>query len=723
MSVTTLGVTNASVRSNRNKRNYNKVTVTKTPRDAHGRPMQTNAEKQAQRASRRENFTQYLKTHPLAGELIDQIVTARQNFIVNTMNGGKIDDPVYLWKNPQSAEEGMSVQVVPKSSIDESKDKWYTSARDMLDMIYYNTAYDDDGNVAVDYELPDIYDYASQKFLDRVGTLPDGPDGGRNEYRDALVDYLKDHGYDKRAGWEPHTVLQQQQEWQEPTTAASALGLLAPRVTAMKLDPEMQTMVQAGNTGNEVEAAGGDIAELALSAMIKPFKFLRWLSRLPRGERLAMRLAPRVMSAINGRTPELARMFARGIEGADNKLMNLSVKHPLLASSLGSGIQNSIIYGAAKGYDEVTDPNNYFHSSPFNLTDLGVAGAVGAGVPLAIGGAGKLLKIGEPTRSMVENFEAASMPQSERVKIGLARSLMHNNPRVGSVRPSDIPDEWIDDLYGVPSWNGWLNARLNRFENAHPGMHYAMRRLPESNIAVTKDTDGLLSRSKMGFGDDRTAIELVEDPRTGRLGRETATYSGGRRDVAGREETNKFKRTTPYSVSDWRNQVNPATLRRMDQVDPDLAKSFSKTNSYDDDTFESMMSFPGRDGEFVVETPNEFTRRQSILRENKKGEKVADFRGKEVFASDEGGVPLPFRDQVNFRRARHDRGMREAASSDFTKKHGLNSTPIEDIEELMKVPGVAKAGVTATLGGARTIGRNINQGTPKNTYKDDKEGK
>ena len=71
------------------------------------------------------------------------------------------------------------------------------------------------------------------------------------------------------------------------------------------------------------------------------------------------------------------------VNATGDALMNLGVHHPSVAAALGNGIDNAAIYGLARGYDELTDSENYYSSSPANVGDALMSFGVGAGVPLA----------------------------------------------------------------------------------------------------------------------------------------------------------------------------------------------------------------------------------------------------------------------------------------------------------------------------------------------------
>lgn len=710
---------NAEVRTGRNERLYNARTLeTKGGRDSHGRKIERQGNPQA--------FQKFVSEYPLVKQLIDEAVNARLNFIEQTELGNKIDEPVYLWENPSvnpdGTFEGMHVSVVPRSATKDG-DKVYSSVRDLLDMIYFNGGFDEQGNSA-GFDVSDVYDYASNLMSNKVFNSVD--EKGEPIRRPILEDYIRRKEYNPIAGTTNHNFLQQSQEWQEPTGLANALKLVAPRETGMKLDPEMQTMLDAGNGANEYLAAGGDIGELAASATLKPLRVLGNLMKSRKGLAAAMRIAPSLVSKVVGREPELVKLLRSGVNTAGDKVLNLGVNHPILASAIEGGVGNSAIYAGARGYDELTDRNNYYQSAPFNAENLAVAAGVGAGVPLLSHGATQVLKLGGPFRDIADNLEIATKPRDERLRTALAKSMVKNDPKVGKVLPSEIPDRWVadlgSDLNPTKSWDEWLNSDMVRFEQANPNVRYSMRSLPPSNIERVADKSGTLAKSSAGVGSMKSAVERVENPVTGRLGDESVIYdASGNRTVVSRKESDKFKSATPYSIEDWRSKLTPAQRRRMDEVDPNLSKNFSTANKVTDDPYQIMMQMPGRESATITETPKQYSVNQSKLRDDKRGESVADYRSKSVYVSNESGVPLPLSKQKEFKRIRNDRAKRENASGLYIKGDNKFSTPLSDLENEIAVPLPASIAVRGMNTVARTAGRNVYQGANKNKYIDDKE--
>lgn len=709
---------NPEIRTDRNRRNYHDRSLNaRYSVDSHGRK---HYEKNPSALS------EYLENHPLVKELIDQSVNARMNFIEQTAQGKDVDNPMYLWTNPYVDEQGnahgMGVSVVPSSSIKEG-DQAYNSVRDLLDMIYWNTAFDDDGNER-GFILDDLYDYASTLMRDKIFGTKKTPIAEADR-RPILEDYWRSQNYNPVPGTEGDNWLEQSQEWQSPTGLASALSWVAPRETRMKLDPEMQTMLDAGNEGKEWGAAGGDIGELALSFATKPMRFARLLARSPEFFKAMKFISPSLLGKVTGYSPKISKMFntaMKPVNKTGDAIMNLGVSHPTVAAALGNGLDNAAIYGLARGYDELTDTENYYSSSPANAGDALLSFGIGAGVPLAAFGASNFLKLGGPWRDVAENLELAGKSMDERMRTALARSVQRFDENTAKIRPSDIPDQWVRDL-GTPSsptasWNKWLNADMNRFVQAHPDVHYSMQSNPPSNIEKKIDTSDNLGKTKM-FGSGASEVKRKADPTTGRIGKETVLYdASGHKTVASREEGDTFDKPTTYSIEDWRSKLTPAQRRRMDSVDPNLSKNFSTANSVMDDPYQIMMQLPGRTSNIIVETPKQYSINQSNLRESTAGKPVADYRSKMVFASDNSGVPLPLTAQKEFKRARNDRANREKAAAGYIKGDNRASTPLTDLEKELKVPMPADVIVRGTNMIARTVGRNAHQSADKNEYKD-----
>lgn len=709
---------NPEFRTDRNRRNYHDRSLkAKYTVDAHGRK---HYEKNPAALS------EYLENHPLVKELIDQAVNARMNFIEQTAQGKDVDNPMYLWTNPHVDEQGniqgMGVSVVPSSSVKEG-DQAYNSVRDLLDMIYWNTAFDDDGNER-GFLLDDVYDYASTLMRDKIFGTKEAPVAETNR-RPILEDYWRSQDYNLVPGTDNENLLEQSQEWQSPTGLASALSWLSPRETRMKLEPEMQTMLKAGNEGKEWGAAGGDIGELALSFATKPLRYARLLARSPEFFKAMKAISPSLLGKVTGYSPKISKMFntaMKPVNATGDALMNLGVRHPSVAAALGNGIDNAAIYGLARGYDELTDSENYYSSSPANMGDALMSFGVGAGVPLAAFGASNVLKLGGPWRDVAENLELAGKSMDERMRTALARSMQRFDANTAKVRPSDIPDQWVRDL-GTPSnptasWNDWLNADMNRFVQAHPDVHYSMRSNPPSNIEPKIDKSDDLGKTKM-FGSGASEVKRKADPTTGRIGKETILYdASGHKTVASREEGKTFDRPTIYSVEDWRKGLKPSQRKAMDQTDMNLSKNFSTANSVMDDPYQIMMQMPGRNSKVIVETPEQYSINQSNLRESNTGKPVADYRSKIVYASDGSGVPLPLSAQKEFRQARTDRANREKGAAGYIKGNNKASTPLTDLEKELKVPTLADFMVRGMNMTARTVGRNAHQSADKNEYKD-----
>lgn len=707
----------------RNRRVVNKPTMTaKRPaswRDSHG---------QEHRDTRNPAvLSAFLDEHPFVKELIDRGVDARMNFIEQTAQGKKVDDPVYLWENPAVDETGafqpLRVSVVPSSSVKDG-DKSYTSIRDLLDMIYYNTAWDEENNPR-GFELDDVYDYASKLMADKIFLSKD--ENGQEIRRPILEDYWQKHYGTNQVGGSNPNLLEQSQEWQRPTATANALTFLAPRETGMKLDPEMETMLQAGNEGNEYQAAAGDIGEAGLSLMSKPLRFLRLMATSPKWLRIGMKIAPTLTSQFVNRTPEMVKLLGAGVKKGGDKLLDLGASHPILAHTIGGGLDNAAIYSLGRGYDALTDEENYYSSVPWNLENLGLSAGIGAAVPLAVHGGSRLAPVPAPIREVIDNFETAVKPRDERVRTAFAKSMQEFDQNTGKLKPSAIPDQWVadvgSDLVPTKNWNDWLNAEMRRFESARPDMRYSMRTNPPSNIEKVADDSGVLAKQKIGKGASQT--KRTVDPTTGKLGDETFLFDpSGHRTSVGRKESDKFKFPTDYSVEDWRKGLKPSQRKAMDEVNPELSKKFSTSNSVMDDPHQMMMQMPGRDAKVRVETPSEYSANQARLSSMKgDGEDVAKYRSKIVYASDPSGVPMPLSTQKEFRRVRNDRADREKGASKFIKGDNKASTPLLDLENEVKVPLWATVGNGAVNAIARTVGRNAPQGADKHEYVEEPENK
>ena len=461
------------------------------------------------------------------------------NFIEQTAQGKKVDDPVYLWQNPAVDETGafqpLRVSVVPSSSVKDG-DKAYTSIRDLLDMIYYNTAWDEEDNPR-GFELDDVYDYASQLMKSKIFGTND--EEGQPVRRPILEDYWRKQYGTNEVGDSNPNLVEQSQEWQRPTALANGLKFLAPRETGMKLDPEMETMLQAGNEGNEYQAAAGDIGEAGLSLMSKPLRFLRLMATSPKWLRIGMKIAPKLTSQFIDRTPEMVKLLGAGVKKGGDKLLDLGASHPVLAHTIGGGLDNAAIYSLGRGYDALTDEENYYGSVPWNLENFALSAGIGSAVPLAVHGGSRLAPVPAPLRDIIDNFETAVKPRDERIRTAFAKSMQEFDQNTGKLKPSAIPDQWVadvgSDLVPTKNWNDWLNAEMRRFESANPDMHYAMRTNHPSNIEKVADDSGVLAKQKIGNGASQT--KRTVDPTTGKLGDETFLFDqSGHKTSVGRKE-------------------------------------------------------------------------------------------------------------------------------------------------------------------------------------------
>lgn len=690
-------------------------------RDARGRKVMTNETKTRQDHANMQSLTELLERYPLANDLFTKMIEARADMIKSIAQGKTISDPMYLWEPAYQDDYGMnhpqSVRVVPHSEVGDGMG--YTSVRDLLDAFYYNLGYDEEGNKMHDFEKEDFYNLASQRLLDLAAETQVDANGNEVPTRPELLDYIHRQGYNPAAGGYNPNILNQSQEWQEPTFTASALGLLAPRETPMKLDPEMQSVIKLGNPGKEYEAALGDVAENAASVAAKPYKALRWL--LGKGERTAWKLAPKVMARMSSWDPKISKVL-RTPSVAMNKIDDLAVRHPTTASAIEGAVANSGIYALGKGYNEAVDPENYFESSPYNNRDLAFAAAFGAGVPVAGGIAAKFGHFG-PFRDLAEAVERNTLSKDDRIRQAFGGALALRDPQVAKNVPSSIPKEWLKDLYMVEqagvtvptaNWNMWLNAGMNRLYKKYPELRYGWKTTPPSNIEKFGTDEGLQTAQSMGFGDAKSGVRKVADEKTGRIGKQSYTMENGVRTPITTEQTDKFKAQTPYSIEDWRKGLSGTQRGTLDTEGPyrKLTYALAKNQPGNDADLDLITANPMDESNRRVVSPERYATIMGTL----ENDDVKNYLREKAVAVTEGGVPMRHSVQSDLRATKQDRFKRQAAFNKLGSD--VAASPLVDLEDKYKLELVPVAIGGLLRGAGRTAGRNIIQSGNKNEYVD-----
>lgn len=690
-------------------------------RDAHGRKILTNKAKTEQDLRNMGDVTQLLERYPLANDLFNKMVQARAEMIKRASQGQTISNPMYLWEPTYRDEYGIAhpqaVRIVPHSEVGDGMG--YTSIRDMLDAFYYNLGYDEEGNKMHDFEKEDFYNLASQRLLDLAAETALNEKGEEVPVHPELVEYIHKQGYQPHAGGRNPNILQQSQEWQEPTFAAGALGLVAPRETPMKFDPEMQTMLKLGNGEKEWEAAAGDIAELGASVLAKPYKIARYA--LGKGEQAAFKLAPKMMGKMFNWSPKLSKVLRTPATALD-KLEDVSVKHPTL-SAMGTGaLSNAGIYALGKEYNEQVDPENYFESSPYNNKDLAVAAALGAGVPLAGGVAAKFGHFG-PFRDLAEEIERNTLSKNDRIRHAFATALALKDPQTAKVIPSAIPNNWIADLHtvnrnGTPeltsSWNSWLNQGMIDLYKKYPELRYGYKSVPVSNVEQFANDEGLQTAQKMGFGDAKSGIRKAVDEKTGKVLKQSYTVEGGVKTPVTSEQTNKYRKVTPYSVADWRKGLSgsqKATLGkdRYANLQLELAGNHPGSNA----ALDLITASPFDKGKVKVVHPDRYGEMMASLNNSPD---VQNYLREKMIAVNDNGVPLRTSIQRDLKLAKKDRAKRQAVFNKLGSDE--NASPLVDLEKSIKIEPVPMAIGGVLRGFGRTAGRNLPQFGNKNEYEE-----